>query len=619
MQNRTLLKLSWLFFFSCLILASCSQKEEENEDETGAGGITPTTEGSTPAPDITSNENSPLGTNIYNFGYFRSGEWYFIDAMLKSSRWFPINSSGFDQGDFSTDEYGWPNGVSGTATELIKFFYQQIDGHYPAGTYVLLWDGADPTWEIGDDGSGLRCDSGATMGTCTSGRALFDVEPSAAGFSVGLQTAAINSDDYPRNVRILVPGGICGRSATDLDHTQACESSRGGTGTCDAGETCFDYEDVYWNRFSDSTDSLHAGEKVLFHPLTLKRLSPYQAIRTMDPLGINFGNEVVSWDNRGKLSDDSFGHDEKGCPPEVLLALGNVLGTDLWLNIPHQANEAYVRSFAELALEQLQADRTIYLEYTNEHWNTAEEYPQSQYMLTQADSLGIGSGQSESNRRSLYYAQRATEIFKIWREVFAANPTRVQRVLGAMLAQPSLTQLMLEYSDVADNVDHVALGYYLGLYLIFDHFEQLESMNLDSLFAELLNGGLATGEAAGGAVAEVESFHVQQKAITDTFNKPLVAYEGGQHFWYNTTEDNEAISNLFEAANRDIRMETLYSNMFTTWKDTGGELFMHFYNVGPYHPLTGNFGAMEHQDADPNDYPKMRAILKFIDENPRWW
>ncbi len=403
--------------------------------------------------------------------------------MMKSSRWFPYSESqGWDNGSLETDDNGWPTSV-GKDTTLIKEFYRAINGQYPSGTYVVLWDGADLGFEVGDDASDARCDDGSSLTNCATKRALFEVDtPSSEGFNFELGTDGMSTSHYMRNIRIIVPGGICGSSQTELDYKSSCETSRGGTGSFGSGQTFFDFEDVYYNRFADNVAEMQ-NPKVLFHPLSLRRLSPYSTLRVMEPLAINFGNEVVSWNDRGQLAADTIGKDE-GASPEVLIALANTLSSDIWINIPHQADDGYVRSFAELALSQLKTDWNVYLEYTNEHWNPSPEYPQSDYMLSRAIELGLGEGDTVRNRGGLFFAQRSTEIFKIWRDVFSASPDRVQRVLGTFIADSALTELMLNHNDTADNVDHIAIGYYIGLYLILDHLDQITPWGLDQFFSE---------------------------------------------------------------------------------------------------------------------------------------
>ena len=47
----------------------------------------------------------------------------------------------------------------------------------------------------------------------------------------------------------------------------------------------------------------------------------------------------------------------------------NMLDKDLWVNVPHKASDDYVRNLAQLLKDNLEPDRVVYVEYSNEVWN----------------------------------------------------------------------------------------------------------------------------------------------------------------------------------------------------------------------------------------------------------
>lgn len=76
-------------------------------------------------------------------------------------------------------------------------------------------------------------------------------------------------------------------------------------------------------------------------------------------------------------------------------------------------------------------------------------------------------------------------------------------------------------------------------------------------------------------------------------NLELVAYEGGQHlvgFW--GVENNQAINNLFQQANRDPRMGEIYTQYITKWSQLGGGLFVNYSSIGTY-DRWGSWGSLE--------------------------
>ena len=76
------------------------------------------------------------------------------------------------------------------------------------------------------------------------------------------------------------------------------------------------------------------------------------------------------------------------------------------------------------------------------------------------------------------------------------------------------------------------------------------------------------------------------------------------------------------AANRDPRMGQAYTRYFQQWKTVGGQLFMHYNDVGAGSKY-GSWGAIESimQTITPlsSAPPKWQAIQSFISGNPCWW
>jgi hypothetical protein len=54
---------------------------------------------------------------------------------------------------------------------------------------------------------------------------------------------------------------------------------------------------------------------------------------------------------------------------EWMIMLANTLGVDPWVNIPHNADDAFVRGLATLLKERVDEQRTTYVEFSNEVWN----------------------------------------------------------------------------------------------------------------------------------------------------------------------------------------------------------------------------------------------------------
>jgi hypothetical protein len=105
-----------------------------------------------------------------------------------------------------------------------------------------------------------------------------------------------------------------------------------------------------------------------------------------------------------------------------------------------------------------------------------------------------------------------------------------------------------------------------------------------------------------------------------TINKmSLIAYEGGQHMLgIQGAENNAELTALFLSFNRDPRIKQLYLDYLATWKQTGGELFVHYRDAGRY-TKWGSWGALEYADQPRSAAPKYDALRTFIEQNPVWW
>jgi hypothetical protein len=88
----------------------------------------------------------------------------------------------------------------------------------------------------------------------------------------------------------------------------------------------------------------------------------------MDILRTN-GNPVKLWSERAKPADATQ-TSARGVAYEYLFALANRTGKDLWINVPDQAGPEYFAALADLAASLLNPDRKLYLEYSNETWNS---------------------------------------------------------------------------------------------------------------------------------------------------------------------------------------------------------------------------------------------------------
>jgi hypothetical protein len=113
---------------------------------------------------------------------------------------------------------------------------------------------------------------------------------------------------------------------------------------------------------------------------------------------------------------------------------------------------------AELVKERLDKGRSVYLEYSNEVWNN--QFEQARYAREQGLALGLSRDGSEAQLR--FYSRRSIEVFRIWRDVFKSQRSRIVRVLATQSANPWSSEVVLGWNDAHDDADVLAIAPYFG-------------------------------------------------------------------------------------------------------------------------------------------------------------
>lgn len=335
--------------------------------------------------------------------------------------------------------------------------------------------------------------------------------------------------------------------------------------------------------------------KNTFREPFLERLQGMSALRFMDWMGTN-NSKVRHWDDRPKIGQ--FGRSDEGVPLEHMIELCNLTGIDPWFNMPHLADDTYVRSFAEQVRKNLDPALQIHVEYSNEVWNMIFE--QADYAGKRGLELGFSKDGYEAQLR--YYAHRTTQILRLWEEVFDHEKDRIIGVYSAQSVNDWTSKTILSWEGVQEHADVLAIAPYFGGGLgAPETATEISRWPLDRLFAELEK------EIDG----ENKAFIQTQVGVARRYNLKLYAYEGGQHLvGYNGAENNEALTDLFIAANRDPRMGELYKRHLKSWWDAGGDLYAVFASMGEPSKW-GSWGLLE---IEGKSHPKWDAVQAMLQQ-----
>jgi hypothetical protein len=532
------------------------------------------------------NANSPLGINVHFVNYY-SSEQPFLDIFKTNGGFSTQTSSGSGTGEeqyLNLDANGWP--ISLTAVNepkaqqftqvsvlLLRALPQTPNGVYPAGQYVVRYQGQGTITYAFD----------AVKVSSAPGRDVLNVaNPTSGG---GIQITITSTDpnhtgNYIRNIQLVK---------------------------------------------AENESALLAGQ--MFSPTFLNLLRNFRTIRFMDWLNTN-GSTQSSWAARPLVTNASWST-KAGVPYEAILQLANAVSADAWINVPAMADDNYMQQLATLVHSNLGSSQKAYVEYSNETWNTG--FSQEAWITAQGQKTfsGLEDG-LEYNRN--WFGMRTAQMCDIWKSVWGADFSRVVCVLGAQAANTYTATDSLDCKAwtagapcSGHNINAVAIAPYFG-------------GTVPALWALLPDGGLANFFASltsqndplipgGGWLGQALGWVSKYSAAMAKYKLPLISYEGGQTFesfpnGVNADGSNNPLTTLYVTANRDPRMNAAYTAYLNGWKANGGQMFMHWYDIGTYGQY-GEWGALESimQTTTPlsSAPPKWQALQNFISGNPCWW
>ena len=511
-----------------------------------------------------------IGVNV-NELHYEDASFPFVDLFRQSA---PFKDNVLELPEADKVEYdveGWPLRLHG-AKIATKFIGKMPAAALVEGDYVVLYDGTGQ----------LSYGHGVELVSQTPNRDVIRLKAGEDGdINASLVIERMADTDPIKHIRILPPGGICQDNPYQrvFAHTD-----------CASGAAYLPFEQYYTS--------------IRFTPEYLNYLKDFSTIRFMAMSGIT-RNPESHWSERPHLQEATWGggYGARGAPLEIQVDLANRMQTDAWFNLPHAADDEYIRNFASYVRDQLHPQARIYVEYTNEVWNTS--FSHSEYTQKKGIEAGFNINSVEAGYQ--YYIKRAGEVFAIWEQVFGGRE-RLIRVIGSWDTRPDISKKFLGEYGGAQIADVMAIAPYFG----GNTKGYRESTTVDQIF------DLTTAKDSFRSLPQILDHVREQAEIAHHYGLKLIAYEGGQGLvdWA-TRESTQHPNPLFFAANRDPRMGELYTQLLEGWKAAGGELFMAFSS-----PRTcqwfGCWGLKEHIRQPREAAYKYNAVLNFIDAHRDW-
>jgi hypothetical protein len=495
-----------------------------------------------------------LGTNLTAISDW-TRQWPFVDIFKLARAWIPQQEgSSWGQGPpLQLTPDGWPASLQpGQYAETIIFDNAVDDVNTDYPTGL---------YHLYYDGEGtIEFDLGsATIVSQSAGQMVVNVPSTQIGIFVKITQT--NPANPLRNIRFIMPG----------------------------------FETTYQTQ--------------PFHPLFLSRLQNYKALRFMEWMFAN-NSTVQNWADRATPAD--YTKSIKGVDLETMIQLANTLHVSPWFNIPHAATDDFVSQFATMVYQQLDPSLPVYIEYSNETWNGI--FSQNSYVQTQGLSLGLSQDPTQAG--AFYTSMRSVQIFKIFQQVFGGTD-RLVRVLPSQAASSWMSQQIVSFQNASSYADVLAIAPY------YSACSDQASGGWGFLGDPSTQDQVAT--MTPDQVLDIELSHIRNcalnemtanKAVAQQYGLNLVAYEGGQHLvGISDAQNNQTLTNLFKDVNRNPRIQTLYDEYLQDWATIGGDLFVHYVDIGSYSKY-GSFGALEYQDQDVTTAPKYQSLMNFATQHP---
>ena len=500
-----------------------------------------------------------IGMNLENIVDW-SPAWTFTDAFQASRGWITHAV------DTATGQMTWDVGQTnpvradgnGNVTGLATFtnaagrtmrqmagtlMFRELNGAYPGGTYRAEWEGTGRV----TFGMDARV---AASGRTAAGMNYADLTVTPGNGGIYLRIEETSATDPVRNFRVWMPEW---------------------QGQSFAGQR--------WQPGAASSP---------FHPLFRERLDPFGVIRFMMPQETNT-SDIRTWADRRDAADirQSSGINGSWSEPlangmsvEHMVQLANDLDADPWFNMPHMADDQFVRNFATYVRNNLEPGRKAYVEWSNEIWNFAWGFEATQWVVEQT-RLPANAGLTHWQ----IAGREAKRDMDIWSDVFAGQTDRIVRVAAGQSGNDWVTARIAD--AMQGSFDAIAIAPY---------FSPSGPQRAAYTAATTVGQVLADSRAAiDGSVAQVNAHQRLADTWTTRLGRDvkLLAYEGGHHL----DGRNAPSQNVFYAASRDPRMGDLYRDYLRRLDSAGMDLYVDFNFTGRGGPSQwGDFSKLNRMD-----------------------
>ena len=310
----------------------------------------------------------------------------------------------------------------------------------------------------------------------------------------------------------------------------------------------------------------------MYTPAFIESLQPFSDIRFMNWEMTN-DSTLANWSDRATPADFIDTASTNAVPYEDMIELCNEAQKDLWINVPALATPAFDQSLAQLVNADLDPNLNVYVEYSNETWNTGFSAFWQAYAAAQTNPLVIQNG-NESQMVAQQAAYEEVSIAKIFDQTFGAQASRVRPIMAAQQAWSQIASWQLQF--IQQNYGPPSQFIYAASvadYATLPNGDNVAGLTLNQLFADL--NQYLTSDDVPWIKADA--------AVASQYGLPLVGYEGGQAMAAGANNLNYSV---IQQAEIDPRMYQFYVAMEQDWQEYGGGL------INEYVLADGSFWGM---------------------------
>jgi Ca2+-binding RTX toxin-like protein len=491
-----------------------------------------------------------------------------LNLFHGADAWITIGPGGEEiRNQVKVDEKGWLTElpvVNGVAQPVIaNIFYTKV---LPAGNYIVEWKGEGELTSysnvepLGDHKFRIKWDGSSPTNENGISLIIESTDPNKTG-------------DYIRDIMI--------------------------------------YKEEY-------SDLVAMGEQ--FDPNWFQAIDDFRVLRTHDWQGTNF-SKVTGPTPNDFTSDQAFWiKDGRGMPIELLVKVANEARSDLWINIPHMATDAYMREVAQYVKDNLAKDLKVYVEYTNEYWTTI--FDQHDYLIAQGQQkfgdVPFANAQA--------YGARASEMTQIFKQVFGTEQSRLIPTVTlddvAFSTDEAITMLTTPAYVAKGGISPLDAGI---KFLATDGY--LSWYNSDPATDQMVDQWMKQPD---GGFASARDYLLNQlktqlapnwqlgRALADQYGLKFGVYEGGALLLNGPLDapGDPKYTDFNQRFQLSAEIKKVYEAELAAWQKVGSGPFAWYSDTGRSGPW-GDYGLWNAPDYKPEK--RTEAIIAANSGTAPWW